>query len=300
MSNLSQFLGGGTNRATAFTSSGTFTQPNNVTWVSAMLVGGGCGGSYSANMSNYFSGGGGGGGGAISIFDKIYLTGNLTVTIGTGGNGGTYSTPVQPTAGGNTTITSNFTGSPTFTALGSPAVRYNTTWSPSQSSSTQLMGAKPTSPLNFSSGYIGNMYKSGGVSDSTGSPGLYIPGSPVSHPYYGGGDGGQGGFGSAANTQGLGYNGSYSGLQGPGGSAGTDATGVSVTGGGGGGSLGPGGAGGSVSSGATPNNGSNAAANSGGGGGGGSMYAVNSSTYTSTNGGNGGSGYAVVFYTGTN
>ena len=38
MSNLSQFLGGGTNRATAFTSSGTFTQPNNVTWVSAMLV----------------------------------------------------------------------------------------------------------------------------------------------------------------------------------------------------------------------------------------------------------------------
>ena len=226
-----------------------------------------------------------------SIFDKIYLTGNLTVTIGTGGNGGTYSTPVQPTAGGNTTITSNFTGSPTFTALGSPAVRYNPSyWGPS----TQLMGAKPTSPVLIGSNYAGNMYMSGGV-----APSVFLA-SPVSHPYYGGGDGGQGGFGSAANTQGLGYNGSYSGLQGPGGSAGTDATGVSITGAGGGGGIGPGGAGGSVSSGATPNNGSNAAANSGGGGGGGSMYAVNSSTYTSTNGGNGGSGYAVVFYTGTN
>lgn len=291
MSNLSQFLGGGTNRATAFTSSGsnTFTQPNNVSWVSAILVGGGSGGWYNDPVTNN-CGGGGGGGGCTAIFDKIYLTGNLTVTIGAGGNGGVYNTSTAPTGGGNTTITSNFPGSPTFTAIGCVAQRTAGTV-PIQ----PIAGAPGVLPIETYVNPSGTTtlvfplltYSTQGyISDPQGGGAISTNGT-IAPPYYGGGGGGRGGNGTnvlAGYSSGLGI---------PGGAAGTGG-GAGSQGGGGGAAIGTGGTGGTGNSG--PTAGSSAAANTGGGGGGAGVATGGSGL----NGGNGGSGYALICYVGTN
>ena len=290
MSNLSQFLGGGTNKATAITASGSFAQPNNVQFVTVMLVGGGCGGMASAVS---YIGGGGGGGGAIAFYDHVYLTGSLTVSIGVGGTGATTA-PVAAGAGGDTTITSNHPGSPTFTAQGNPATtrlattdaRYgyigkhnlgsgNITIYPTDASGRYSSAISPQLVNRGSNAY-----------SALGSPfGTLIQayGGQSSHPFYGGGYGGT----AAAAVATAGADGQYSGL-GVLGGAGGNPGGVFVGaagGGGGGAGIGLGGAGG-------VGDGSAASANTGGGGGGGGQAG------TARNGGAGGSGYAMIFYVG--
>ena len=283
MSNLSQFLGGGTNKATAITASGSFAQPNNVQFVTAMLVGGGCGGL--ASGGSY--GGGGGGGGAIAFYENVYLTGSLTVSIGVGGTGGT-TVPVAAGAGGDTTITSNHPGSPTFTALGNPASnRVLATDARYGYLGKHNVGVGNYSTFPTSSGYSG--YIIGPIPVNPGSATLpasgtwHSLGGQMSHPYYGGGYGGQG----QAIAGGAGQAGQYSGL-GVVGGAGGDGSGGGGGGGGGGAGIGPGGAGGTAAT-----AGVSASNNTGGGGGGGGLLTAQ------RNGGAGGSGYAMIFYVGT-
>jgi hypothetical protein len=294
MSNLSSFLGGGINRATAVTATGTFNRPSNVSWVSAMLVGGGSGGMNSGGAYGatgpYTSGGGGGGGGAIVIYDKIYLTGNLTVTIGAGGSGGIAANinPTAPTAGGDTTITSNFPGSPTFTAPGNIVQRTNGTYG--AGGYPNFYSIQGMSPVTFWGG--GDMAGVLAYNTSYLNDGGYLAQTGVAnYPFFGGGGGGYG-----SNGVGNGASGYASGLSVAGGAGGVDSSAghTGMGGGGGGAAIGAGGAGGNVNSGSTPSAGSNAASNTGAGGGGGA--AVSGS---GTNGGAGGSGYALICYVGT-
>jgi len=303
MSNLSQFLGGGTNKATAITASGSFAQPNNVQFVNAMLVGGGSGGISGGDTAVTASGGGGGGGGgAIAFYDNIYLTGSLTAGIGAGGTSGG--------AGGNTTLTTNYPGSPTFTALGANVWRgfgggavdpyigvygkTNITPSAVQMFATDGAGHY---------GYYYSTLKSYTTLSAAQMTGFYNytytnQGGVIDHPYYGGGAGGTGNARYGASTEGPGSAGNYSGLGvlgGDGGAAAPINTGR-YAGGGGGASIGPGGIGatsnvsGGIAGGAAP-------ANTGGGGGGGS-YNGSGSGGVGGSGGAGGTGYVMIFYVG--
>ena len=92
MSNLSQFLNGVSPKAQYFSASGTFVKPALTNWVTALLVGGGQGGT--GNFCFRL-----GGSGAETKFMPLYLTANSTITIGAGSTGGLY--------GGNTTATNN-------------------------------------------------------------------------------------------------------------------------------------------------------------------------------------------------
>jgi len=78
-----------------FTATGTFTLPTNLygnmVWVT--ICGGGGGGGYGGAS---YPGGGGGAGGAVEMC-PCFVNSDVTVTIGTGGAGGTSGTP----AGGN-------------------------------------------------------------------------------------------------------------------------------------------------------------------------------------------------------
>ena len=71
-----------------FTSSGTFTVPENVTSIKVTVVGGGGGGgdTYSDGYGTY-TGGTGGGGGMAAGFISVLPGQTHTVTVGSGGNG---------------------------------------------------------------------------------------------------------------------------------------------------------------------------------------------------------------------
>lgn len=98
MSSLLQYIAGLVPKQQIFTSSGTFTPSARLLalggWVEVLCVGGG-GGGYYPGTGNFMSGGGGG-----AVVKKIVqVSGNVTVTIGSGGTGG-----ASPTAGGTTTF----------------------------------------------------------------------------------------------------------------------------------------------------------------------------------------------------
>jgi len=96
MSVFTQFFQGLSKRQQIFTSSGTFTPSARLLalggWVEVICVGGG-GGGYASGIIKT------GGGGAQVTRRIVQVTGNVTVTIGAGGTGG--STPTQ---GGTTSF----------------------------------------------------------------------------------------------------------------------------------------------------------------------------------------------------
>ena len=67
-----------------FLSSGTWTRPAGVDTVWVTMCGGGGGG----NSGNFYSGGGGGGAGQVYIAYPVAVSGNVSVTIGSGGTAG--------------------------------------------------------------------------------------------------------------------------------------------------------------------------------------------------------------------
>lgn len=76
-----------------FTSSGTFTLPSGYGVSKPLIVtleicGGGGGGGSGAVAAATRHGGGGGGSGVTTVFERIPLTANATITIGAGGTGG--------------------------------------------------------------------------------------------------------------------------------------------------------------------------------------------------------------------
>lgn len=109
MSNYSQFLGlplVASTRQQVFTTSGTFVPSARLLqlggWVHVFLVGGGGGGGVENYYSSQYYLKGGGGGQVVSRI--VQVTGNVTVTIGAGGVGGT-----SPTDGGSSSFGSLLT-----------------------------------------------------------------------------------------------------------------------------------------------------------------------------------------------
>lgn len=103
-------------KSQTFTSSGTFTLPSGYGASKPLLVdleicgggGGGGGGAYSASAEG--RGGGGGGSGVTTVFDRVSLTANATITIGAGGTGGTAggATGTAGASGGASNVNSTY------------------------------------------------------------------------------------------------------------------------------------------------------------------------------------------------
>ena len=86
--------GGGFSNLQSFTSPGTWTNPGNVEKVKVTVVGGGGGGgggNYPVGGQSFSGAGGGGGGSTIEVIPFPTAT-NVAVTVGSGGNSGTYNT----------------------------------------------------------------------------------------------------------------------------------------------------------------------------------------------------------------
>lgn len=294
-----------------FTSSGTWTKPDNINYVMVEAWGAG-GGGASGDRSTGTIGGSGGGGGAYiyKIFRASDLGATETVTIGAGGTGGAALTANgygnSGTGGGNTTFGTKLTGYGGIggqksaggtnsggggggtTSTGTASIRSfggnprnSIEPAPNQDPLAQIYGggngAYPIS--NFSNSYpAGNSVYGGGgggsaytVTQASGAGSVY------------GGPGGGAGANSSFSAAGPGGN--QTSNYGGGGAAGTVSSvdGSAGTGfqGGGGGYLGT-----AANAGA----GGNGGVASGGGGGG-----YSSSSYISGAGGNGGSGLCRIY-----
>lgn len=92
----------------SFTSSGTFTRPTGVDYVSVVAVGGGggggCGGGFGASNTNQSATGGGGGGGSRwAYIPNLYIGDVSTVSVGVGAAGaGATTTPYTKSVGSAT------------------------------------------------------------------------------------------------------------------------------------------------------------------------------------------------------
>jgi hypothetical protein len=234
--------GGGTWHSQAYASTATWTKPSTTTTVNLLLVGGGGGGTSGANP--LFGGGGGGGGGCVTVFNNLPVTGNLTVTIGSGGAAGNPGS-----AGGTTSVAG---GAFTVVAAGGAGAQGSgwTQYTGGNGGGGALGGPPPT-PYNQNGGNYGAAGASGACAGGGGG------GSGAYLAYYGG-FGGAGGANSYS---------SYTG--GTGGTPSSYSTGGQ--GGGGGGGAGYGGNGGNGGGGAGGTAGA-AGAGCGAGGGGGGGY----------------------------
>lgn len=310
---------------TAFTTSGTFSVPTGINYVTVVAVGagqGGQGGGHSVGRTTTAqtrSGGNGGSTGYYALVRDIYVgdvgTAGISVGIGAGGSGGT-ATAFNKAAGVTTTSTNN---NPTNGADGG-----NTTFGAYFS----VSGAR-TAPTGFfdiagaagatggaggpntgGAGSIGGTHIIG--STNTGAPFITFWAGGVA----GGTATGSGGTGASGNGGAAGTALAIAGAGGGGGGASADATALTVAAGAGGvGGPGGGASGGGASARyatatativATGAAGANAAANTGAGGGGGGACVVsfagtatyNPSTLTTTSGagGNGGSGVLYVYW----
>jgi hypothetical protein len=99
----------------AFTSSGTFTIPANITNLKVTVVGGGGGGSSDTNPQS--GKGGGAGGAAISYLTGLTPGNTLTVTVGAGGSGGVFGSATGNN-GSASTVSSGTQSITTITAGG--------------------------------------------------------------------------------------------------------------------------------------------------------------------------------------
>jgi len=275
----------------------TWTVPEGVTTVEVLTVAGGGGGGMDM-------GGGGGGGGVIYNGDYSVTPGsNVTVTVGTGGNGAPAANTNGQPGGHQYTISATSGQNSVFgsiTALGggyggSSYYGYTPNYglggsggsgggSSGYTAGATTIGAAGTAGQGFKGGNAGGTsYASGGgggaggpgadaPNQANGGPGILYP--SISSYYFGGGGGG------AAYTLANGGNGGIGG--GGGGAIGTTYGGAGLNNGA------PGGGGDPNSWGNRP--GGDAGANTGGGGGGGSHYNANNK------GGNGGSGIVIIRY----
>lgn len=289
-------------KSETFNTTGTWTCPDTVYWVIAIILGGGGGGGggAGAGTSTGFSWvGGGGGGGAEFVVQICSVTPGTTstVTVGQGGVGGAEGAASGATGGNFGLSGADGTASSVFGVEGPPGqgghAMHSTVNIPAGESTLLVtsLGGTPCAGSNNVQPFLDFGF-------------AVAPGVPVFPTGFA-----QGGNGFAGGNPAIpSWNGFNSRTGEQGGAAGTTGTnagsqdGGSGGGGGGAGSAGPGAAGGAggngaASVGAAGMNGSNAAANSGsGGGGGGGGGSGSSSGNNGGQGGNGGSGYVQLFW----
>lgn len=252
-----------------FLVNGTWSKPNNCTFVYVECIGGGAGGGSGAKQA--VSGGlrtGGSGGGSGTFVSKSFpaaaLTSAVSITVGTGGAGGPGATTVGSASNGANGNPSSFgtylnTGSSRFGVAGSTTL-------------TSVGNAGLQIGLNG--------YHHGLGAWGTSASGV-APGTPA-HMSGGGGGGSGQAAGSTAAT--IGARGGYSATDGNGSGLGAAYNETAVNGGGGGG--------GGYQSGVNGQNGGNGAFPGGGGGGGG---AADTTAAISGAGGSGANGVVRVW-----
>lgn len=269
-----------------FTSSGTFTVPAGVTFISAVAIGGGGGGMYYANSSvshTYAMNGGAGGG--LAWFNGLAVTPGqiIDVTVGLGGVDGAYS--AGSTDGGTSILATG--GFNIATAKGGLAGRY--------SLSRAIGGTYTFNTARFTFASTGGGF--GGGNTTTNSTGYGPAGGGGAGGYTGGGgDGrddnaasGDSGLGGGASGGGAAGNSTYTDhISGGGGGTGLYGEGPSGVGQADG--SGQGGSGGGDSPVPTNVNGSQVGGLYGGGGGG------KSSNYWGSHAGNGAPGAVRILW----
>lgn len=208
-----------------FTSSGTFTVPAGITSIRAQVYGAGGGSSRNAP--------GGTGGLGDAIITGLTPGATVSVTIGTGGNGG------SGTGAGSTGGTSSFGTYISATGGGGG------TWNSSTGGQRGANGTATYSGVTARLGpNFGNLFANEGSGGNTGNPCAGVGGTGGGAGFSGGGGGG--GFsasGGAGGASVLGNNGSSGGNGpggaggSPGGSGGSQSGSVAGNGGGGGGGV---------------------------------------------------------------
>jgi hypothetical protein len=220
----------GSLQAQEFTSSGTWTRPAGVTSVIVSMIGGGGGGSTTILAA---TGGGGGGSGELVENLAVIVSGNVTVTVGAAGAGGTasQSTAQVGAPGGDTSFGTQYIAKGGFGAATSGTSGAGGGIGGSAAKSAQNPGNAGTLGAAEAPTYFGGNSGGGGSSvvGAAGGAGSGAPGYPIGAAA-GATASSQGGGGGGANTvYGVG------GAGGNGGVIGASAASTSYGAGGGGG-----------------------------------------------------------------